>query len=111
MKKNLLVLFGISLFALTLGACTNSRGNTPSSQPDSGEVKQSYTVAFEVDGTRVATARVKDGEKVTQQIDDPVKTGYVFIQNEVIDEYIWSYLFRQLITIAVNQNLNILFLE
>ena len=80
MKKNLLVLFGISLFALTLGACTNSRGNTSSSQPDSGEVKQSYTVAFEVDGARYKTLRVKDGEKVNKaDVPDPAKEGFTFV--------------------------------
>ena len=80
MKKKLLCLLGVSLLAIGLGACGNKGGeggeggNTPV-QP----AKQTFTVGFEVDGTRVATARVKDGEKVTDEIADPIKTGYVFL--------------------------------
>ena len=80
MKKKLLCLLGLAALTLGLGACGNKGGeggdggNTPV-EP----AKQTFTVIFEVDGARHATARVKDGEKVTDQIDTPVKTGYTFV--------------------------------
>ena len=77
MKKRVLMLLGAAVMALSLGACKDKKKSEEPEQQQT--VQQTFTVAFEVDGTRVATARVKDGEKVTQQIDDPVKTGYVFI--------------------------------
>ena len=76
MKKRVLMLLGAAVMALSLGACKDKKSSEPDQQQN---VQQTFTVAFEVDGVRVATARVKDGEKVTQQIDDPVKTGYVFL--------------------------------
>ncbi len=80
MKKKLLCLLGLAALTLGLGACGNNGGdggddgNTPVNP-----AKQTFTVAFVADGERVATARVKDGEKVTDQIDTPMKTGYTFV--------------------------------
>ena len=64
MKKRVLMLLGAAVMALSLGACKDKKSSEPEQQQN---VQQTFTVAFEVDGTRVATARVKDGEKVTQQ--------------------------------------------
>ena len=80
MKKKLLCLLGIAALTLGLGACGSKDngdgdgGNTPV-QPS----QSTFTVAFEVDGQRVATARVKDGEKVTDEIANPSKSGYQFV--------------------------------
>ena len=80
MKKKLLCLLGIAALTFSLGACGSKDngdgdgGNTPV-QPS----QSTFTVAFEVDGQRVATARVKDGEKVTDEIANPSKSGYQFV--------------------------------
>ena len=78
MKKKLLKAIGLSLLAVSMAACGGPKDkggdndNTPAQTI-------TYTVAFEVDGTRVATSRVKQGEKVTDNIADPVKAGYTFV--------------------------------
>ena len=80
MKKKLLCLLGIAAMALSLGACGSKKGgegggdDTPVTP-----AKQTFTVSFEVDGSRYATARVKDGEKITDEIETPSKVGYSFI--------------------------------
>lgn len=79
MKKKLLSLLGISLFALTLGACQR---NTPAGPSDSSSVtpvRQTYTVAFEVDGARYKTLKVRDGETITEEVPDPAKEGFNFV--------------------------------
>ena len=81
MKKKLLCLLGVSLLAIGLGACGNKNngGNNGDNNTPVQPVKQTFTVAFEVDGQRVATSKVKDGEKVTDEIETPSKTGYSFL--------------------------------
>ena len=83
MKKKLLKILGLSLFALVLGACGNDAG--PSEPDPSGGggnppiITQTFTVGFEVDGVRYQTARVKDGEKITDEVPNPTKQGFNFI--------------------------------
>ena len=80
MKKKLLSLLGISLFALTLGACNTKKGDEPGKQSESGEpVKQTFTVAFEVDGERYETLRVRDGEHPVPSKPNPTKEGFKFV--------------------------------
>ena len=78
MKKKLLGLFTASLLMFGLAACGGDEPADPSDP--SGEVETYYTIAFNVDGTRHATARVKEGEHITQTIADPVPAeGYRFV--------------------------------
>ena len=81
MKKKLLRLVAASLLALTLGACgAQGGGEGGGGQGGGGEVVTYYTVAFNVNGERYATARVKEGEKITQTIADPIPaTGFRFV--------------------------------
>ena len=81
MKKKLLGLLGVSLAALVLGACTNnqqaqSQGSQQQTQLSANA--QTFTVAFEVDGTRFATSKVKEGQKITDEIGTPQKEGFDF---------------------------------
>ena len=64
MKKKLLCFIGVAAMALALGAC-GSKGGQGGGGDDTPvtPAKQTFTVIFEVDGARYATARVKDGEK------------------------------------------------
>ena len=78
MKKKLLKALGLSLVAFAMTACGGAKSK------DKGEDNTpaqtiTYTVAFEVDGARVATSRVKAGEKVTDEIATPAKAGYTFV--------------------------------
>lgn len=78
MKKKLLSLFAISCFTLALGAC-NAAGGQGGGEGGGGETPTYYNVAFYVKDARYATARVKDGEKITQTINDPTPDeGYTF---------------------------------
>ena len=80
MKKKLLCLLGVSLLAIGLGACgSKDDGGDGGDNTPVQPAKQTFTVAFEADGVRVATARVKDGEKVTDTIANPTKSGYTFV--------------------------------
>ncbi len=78
MKKKLFKVLGLSLLAFSMAACgaPKDKGGNDDNTPAQ---TITYTVAFEVDGTRVATSRVKQGEKVTDNIADPVKAGYTFV--------------------------------
>ena len=85
MKKKLLSVLGVSTVLFALVACGGSGAESatsqdPSSQePSSSEpAKTTFTVAFEVEGTRYRTERVKDGEKITATISNPTKEGYDF---------------------------------
>ena len=79
MKKKFLPLFGILCFSLMLGvsACGN-RTNPSNSGGDTQPIQKTYTVAFEVDGTRYKTLKVKDGEKITEEVANPTKEGFRF---------------------------------
>lgn len=81
MKKKLLRFVAASLLALTLGACGAQGGSQGGGGGDGGgEVITYYNIAFNVNGQRYATARVKDGEKITQTITNPVAPdGFRFI--------------------------------
>ena len=54
MKKRVLMLLGAAVMALSLGACKDKKKSEEPEQQQT--VQQTFTVAFEVDGTRVATA-------------------------------------------------------
>lgn len=78
MKKKLFKVLGLSLLAFSMAACgaPKDKGGDGDNTPAQ---TITYTVAFEVDGTRVATSRVKSGEKVTDEIATPAKAGYTFV--------------------------------
>ena len=85
MKKKLLPLLGAAFLALTLavtGCNVGSKTNSDDAGSNSSEVtpsKQTFTVAFEVDGTRYKTMKVKEGEKITETVGNPTKEGYNFV--------------------------------
>ena len=78
MKKKLFKVLGLSLLAFSMAACgaPKDKGGSDDNTPAQ---TITYTVAFEVDGQRVATSRVKAGEKVTDEIATPAKAGYTFV--------------------------------
>ena len=81
MKKKLLRLVAATLLAFTLGAC-GAQGSSGSGGDSGGgsELVTYYNIAFNVNGQRYATARVKNGEKITQTITNPVAPdGYRFV--------------------------------
>lgn len=79
MKKSLLSILFASVFALSLVSCKPK----PEPEPDKPDtpvepVVNTYTVAFEVDGTRFKTfLKVKENSKI-EKFDDPSKTGFDF---------------------------------
>ena len=81
--KKILLLVLVSVFAFVMIGCGKEKPTdnptpedpTPTEEP----VKQTFTVIFNVDGVRFATAKVKDGEKVTSEIATPSKEGYSFL--------------------------------
>ena len=81
MKKKLLRFIAASLLALTLGACGAQGGSQGGGgEGGGGETITYYNIAFNVNGQRYATARVKNGEKITQTITNPVAPdGYRFV--------------------------------
>lgn len=71
-----LMLVGLSLL---LGACGTKPQPSDSSNGDNTSITTYYTIAFNVNDKRYATARVKEGEKITQKITDPApEDGYKF---------------------------------
>ena len=98
MKKKFLSLLGIACFSLIIGVsgCTN-KTNPSDGGGDVEPAKTTYTIAFEVDGARYQTLKIKDGEHITQTIANPTKEGYVFSGwyegSELIDlaEYIVTH--------------------
>lgn len=79
MKKKPLGLLGIALVALTLGACSTGGESPEGEKTSASKVAQTFTVAFDVEGVRFKTLRVKDGETITETIPNPSKEGYRFI--------------------------------
>ena len=81
MKKKLLRFVAALLLALTLGACGAQGGSQGGGgEGGGGETITYYNIAFNVNGQRYATARVKDGEKITQTITNPVAPdGFRFV--------------------------------
>lgn len=81
MKKKLLGFVAVAFLAMTLGACANNGGGQGGGEDGGGgEVVTYYNVAFNVNGQRHATARVKAGEKITQTITNPVAPdGFHFV--------------------------------
>ena len=75
----MLGLIGLSLAVLMVGACANNNNNDNKSNSGSQQVVTRYTVAFEVDGVRYQTLKVKAGEKITDTIPDPYKEGFNFV--------------------------------
>ena len=81
MKKRRIPLVFCSLMLIGgLSACspTNSPSSVPSDGQGSSIVVNSYLVSFLVDGELYKTAQVKEGETVTNIIDNPTKEGYDF---------------------------------
>lgn len=81
MKKRRIPLVFCSLLLIGgLSACspTNSPSSVPSNEQSSSIVVNSYLVSFYVDGVLYKTAQVKEGETVTNIIDNPTKEGYDF---------------------------------
>lgn len=80
MKRKILCLLGAAFMVLSLGACNPSNsGSTDSGSESSEPAKQTFTVAFEVDGVRYKTLKVKEGEKITDEVPDPTKDGFEFV--------------------------------
>ena len=77
MKRTPLLLLSASILALGLTACGNApasssqapSSSTPSSS--SSKIAVTYTVAFEVNGERYLTAKVKEGQKIDVTVTDP----------------------------------------
>ena len=84
--KKILFAFLIAFMVLTLGACGNPDNPDPVT-PDE-PVVTTYTVIFESEGVRFATAKVKEGEKVTGDIGTPSKEGFSFVGWFIGDEQI-----------------------
>lgn len=79
MKKKFLSLLGIACFSLIIGVSgCNNKSNPSDEGGDVEPIQKTWTVAFEVDGVRYQTLKVKDGEHITQTVADPTKEGYVF---------------------------------
>ena len=81
MKKRRIPLVFCSLMLIGgLSACspTNSPSSVPSNEQSSSIVVNSYLVSFYVDGVLYRAAQVKEGETVTNIIDNPTKEGYDF---------------------------------
>lgn len=81
MKKRRIPLVFCSLMLIGgLSACSpaNPPSSVPSNEQSSSIVVNSYLVSFYVDGVLYKTAQVKEGETVTNIIDNPTKEGYDF---------------------------------
>ena len=80
MKKKLFGLVAAFVLSMGLVACGPTSDPTVPTEPSSPStpVKATYTVAFEVDGARYKTSKVKEGEKITDTIPNPSKEGYKF---------------------------------
>ncbi len=81
MKKKLLPFLGIACFALMIGVsgCNDKSGQSQSGG-DTQPIQKTYTVAFEVDGARYLTLKVKDGEHIpADQVGTPTKEGFKFV--------------------------------
>ena len=73
MKKKLLSLFAVAFLSFALAACATPKDGGDTDEPDQGDVvTNTYTVIFEVNGTRYQTERVKEGEKITSTVNNPV---------------------------------------
>ena len=84
MKKKFLPLLGAMCFALMLGVtgCNTQNKNTNTEDAGSSQttpITKTYTVAFEVEGVRYKTFKIKEGEKVTATVANPTKEGYKFV--------------------------------
>ena len=80
MKKKFLPLLGMLCCSLMLGVSACQRSANPSeSGGDTQPIQKTWTVAFEVEGTRYKTLKVKDGEKITETVANPTKEGYDFV--------------------------------
>ena len=81
MKKRRIPLVFCSLMLIGgLSAClpANPPSSVPSNEQSSSIVVNSYLVSFYVDGVLYRTAQVREGETVTNSIDNPTKEGYDF---------------------------------
>lgn len=79
MKKKFLPLLGTLCFSLMLGVSACQRSANPSeSSGDTQPIQKTWTVAFEVEGARYKTLKVKDGEKITETVANPTKEGFLF---------------------------------
>ena len=79
MKKKFLPLLGTLCFSLMLGVSACQRSANPSeSSGDTQPIQKTWTVAFEVEGARYKTLKVKDGEHITETVANPTKEGFLF---------------------------------
>ena len=88
-KKILFTLLGTLLFPLTLVSCGEASESTVDPTTTTEPVVVKYTVAFEVDGARYKTLKVKEGSKIEEEVPNPTKEGYIFtgwyLSGELID--------------------------
>ncbi len=81
MKKKLLPFLGIACFALMIGVSgCNGKSGQSQSGGDTQPIQKTYTVAFEVEGVRFKTLKVKDGEHIpADEVGTPTKEGFKFV--------------------------------
>ena len=85
------IILGFLLMFCFVGLVACNVETTDDEEPEEEKV---FTVVFNVEGERFATAKVKDGEKITINLADPVKEGFVFdgwmLGEELVDlaEYV-----------------------
>lgn len=76
MKKNKLFLLLALVSVLPLASCG---GDKPINSGSAAPIKKTYTVSFSTDGgSAVASVEVAEGKRITEDIADPTKDGYVF---------------------------------
>ncbi len=106
MKKRRIPLVICSLLLVGgLTACSPNEvpSSIPSDDQSSSIVVNSYLVSFLVDGELYKTAQVKEGETVTNIIDNPTKEGYEFAGWKLEDNTEFN-----LETTVVTSNLNVI---
>ena len=74
--KNLLLFLVLALFMIGAVACDDDKEPADDQPVDEKTV---YTVIFEVDGARHATAKVEAGQTIKDEIADPVKENHLFV--------------------------------
>ena len=82
LKKILFLVTVLFMLFVLVGCKKDNEQPKPDNNDTPGEetvVTTTYTVIFNVDGERYATAKVKDGAKITQTIDAPTKEGHSFV--------------------------------
>lgn len=92
MKKLLSVL--LLTLVLALGGLVACGEKPAEEKKDDPVVPTTYTVAFEVDGARYDTKKVKEGETISGTVADPTKSGFDFdgwtLNGEKVDIYTYK---------------------